>query len=107
MADISFAAFTTLSASTERSTLTSGYQPHLVGISCTPLYPVDTETRQRLALDTPNILLETHVQDNPDIKAGDKLVIGSRKYYVKAVEAYTWLPTGDVRMRIVLEDLYN
>ena len=36
---------------------------HLAGLKCTPFDPVDPETRQRLALDTPHTLLQTFVCD--------------------------------------------
>lgn len=107
MTDSSFAVFTTVSCSTERATLTGGYAANLTGLLCTPLAPVDPETRLRLQIQTPNILWEAHLQGNPDIKQGDKLVIGSVKYPVKYPEKWTWLPTGDVRVRLIVEDLRN
>jgi len=107
MTDSSFAVMTTVSASTERATLTGGYAVHLTGLSCTPKAPVDAETRLRLQLQTPVVLWEFHLQDAPDIKAGDKFVVTSVKYQVKTVEPYVWLPTNDTRMRIIVEDLRN
>lgn len=107
MTDASFATMTTVTASTERATLTGGYAAYLSGLKCTPVAPVDAETRTRLALETPNIIWEVHLQDNPDIGAGDKFVIGAVKYYVKTTEPYTWLPSSDTRIRVILEDLRN
>lgn len=37
-------------------------ETYLVGLKCTPLDPVDPETRQRMALDTPHEVLQTFVQ---------------------------------------------
>ena len=107
MTDSSFAAMTTVSASTERATLTGGYAANLTGLVCTPQAPVDAETRLRLQVQTPVILGEFHLQDAPDIKAGDKFVVAGVKYPVKTVEPYVWLPTDDTRMRIIVEDARN
>lgn len=107
MSDSSFAVMTTVICSTERATLTGGYAAYLSSLKCTPLAPVDPETRLRLQLETPHILWEVHLQGNPDIKQGDKLVIGSVKYPVKYPEKWTWLPTGDVRLRLFIEDTRN
>ncbi len=104
MTDSSFAAFTTVECSTEKATLTGGFTEYLTDLLCTPLAPIDSETRLRLQINTPVTLWEVHLQDAPDIKQGHKLVIGSVKYPVKYVEPYTWLPTGDTRMRVILED---
>lgn len=106
MTDSSFAVMTTVSYTRERATLTGGYSgvgsPTFAG---TPVAPVDAETRKRLQLDTPHTLWEVHMQGDPDIKAGDKLVNGTVKYPVKTKEPYTWLPSSDVRVRLILEDL--
>ncbi len=107
MTDSSFAVMTTVSANTERATLTGGYAAHVIGLTCTPKAPVDAETRLRLQIQTPVILWEFHLQDAPDIKAGDKFVVAGVKYPVKTVEPYVWLPTNDTRMRIIVEDLRN
>lgn len=105
MSDYSLATMTTVTATTKRATLTGGYASYLAALKCTPLAPVDAETRQRLMLDTPHTIWEVYLQDNPDIISGDKFVVGSKEYYVKAVEPYTWLPSGDMRVRIILEDV--
>lgn len=105
MTDAAFAAFTVTTCSTERAALTGNYTSNLTGLKCTPLAPVSAETRARLVLDTPTALWEAHLQGNPDIKAGDRLVIGSVKYPVKYVEPYKWPPTGDTRIRLIVEEL--
>lgn len=105
MTDAAFAAFTVTTCGTERATLTGDYTTNLSGLKCTPLAPVSAETRARLVLETPTTLWEAHLQGNPDIKAGDRLVIAAVKYPVKVKEPYTWLPTGDIRMRLIVEEL--
>lgn len=107
MTDYSFQAMATVTCGTKRATLTGGYSTNLTGLKCLPLAPVDAETRQRLQLNTPHILLETFLQDAPDIRAGDKLVISAIEYPVKTVEPWTWLPTSDTRLHLILEDLRN
>jgi hypothetical protein len=59
-----FARRATLSPTTKR---TKKGEPtaHLTsGLSCTPLDPVDPETRRRLALETPVELLQTFLADS-------------------------------------------
>jgi len=107
MTDSSFAAMATVTCGTKRATLTGGFSAYLSNLKCTPLAPVDAETRTRLQLNTPVILWEVHLQDAPDIKAGDRLTISSVEYPVKTVEPYTWLPSSDTRMRLILEDVRN
>lgn len=106
MTDPSFAAMTTVIMNTTRKSLT-GYGPHLYGLKCTPLAPVDAETRQRLMINTPNRTWEVHLQDNPDVKQGDKAQIAGAEYPILYKEPFTWLPTGDKRMRLILEDITN
>ena len=78
MTDSSFAVMTTVSYTRERATLTGGFSgsgsPTFYG---TPVAPVDAETQPRLQLNTPVTLWEVHMQGDPDLKAGDKLVNGS------------------------------
>lgn len=107
MSDPSFARMTIMDCSTERTDLTSGFTPELFDLRCTPKAPVDSETRLRLQISTPVVLWEVHLQGEPDIRAGDKLVLEDLKYPVKTVEPYVWLPTGDTRVRLILEDAKN
>ena len=106
MTDSSFAVMTITACSTKRVTsTTSGYVTNLTGLLCTPLAPVGAETMQRLQLNTPHRTWEVHLQGAPDIKQGDKLLIGSTEYPVLYKEPYTWLPSQDTRMRLIVEDL--
>jgi hypothetical protein len=59
----SFARRATVSATTKR---TKKGEPttHLPGLTCTPLDPVDPETRRRLALETPHELLQTFLAES-------------------------------------------
>lgn len=106
MTDYSFAAMTTVTASTERATLT-GFSANLSELKITPLAPVDAETRLRLGIDTPHVTWETLLQGAPDIRKGDKLVIGAKKYPVYHCEKWTWLPNSDTRLRLIVEDAGN
>lgn len=105
--DSSFAVMASVLCSTERKALTTGYAANLQGLKCIPLSPLDAETRLRLQLNTPNILWQTFLQGNPDIKAGDKLVIGIKKYIVKTIEPWPWFPGTDTRPMLILEDTDN
>lgn len=106
MTDYSFAALTNTVASTKRASL-SGFAAYLSSLQCTPLAPVDAETRQRLEINTPHITWETSLQGSPDIKKGDKLIIAGVEYPIYHVEKWPWLPNGDTRLRIIVEDLRN
>lgn len=105
--DYSFQAMTTVLCSTERASVTTGFAENLTGLYCTPPAPVDGETVTRLMIDTPTKTWEVHLQDDPDIKQGDRLVIGSVKYNIKYVEPFKWLPNSDTRLRLIIEDLRN
>lgn len=63
-----FARLATVTASTKRSPAVVGGKRgapalNLTGLKCTPLDPVDAETRQRLGLDTPHELKQTFLAD--------------------------------------------
>ena len=107
MTDSSFAVMTTVSYTRERATLTGGFLAWFADLYGTPVAPVDAETQLRLQLNTPVTLWEVHMQGDPDLKAGDKLVNGSVKYNIKTKEPYVWLPTNDTRVRLILEDIRN
>lgn len=97
----------TVTCGTKRATLTGGYSTNLSGLKCLPLAPVDAETRVRLQLNTPHTLWETFLQGAPDIKAGDKLTISSVDYPVRTAEPWNWLPSGDTRIHLIVEDMRN
>ncbi len=68
----------------------------------TPLYTVSPEIRQQLALNTPYVLLETFVEGNLDIIAGDVLTVGSSEYPIKSISIIPF--RGDTRLRLIVED---
>src|SRR3954452_18572524 len=101
MASRSFAHLATVNASTKRSPAISGGKrgapaTNISSLQCTPLDPVDPEVRQRLMLDSPNVILETFVENADgtiDIVVGDILVVSTTEYPIKAVEDWTWRGT--------------
>jgi hypothetical protein len=104
----SFAHLAAVTASTKRSPNVSGGKrgtptTNVSSLSCTPLDPVDAEVRQRLALESPNIILETFVDNAVDVVVGDILVVGSMEYPIKAVEDWTW--RGTTYRHLFLEKL--
>lgn len=106
MTDSSFAAMTTLSCSRKRRAM-AGTLTTLAGLVCTPLAPVDTETRQTLGLNAPHVVWEVHFQGAPDIKKGDIFTANSVDYQVMDASPWHWLPTTDTRTRVIIEDLLN
>lgn len=101
MSSRSFARMATVTASTKRSPIISGGKrgapaTQEASFACTPLDPIDSEVRQRLMLDTPNVILETFVENadgSLDILVGDILVVGSVEYPIKACEDWYWRGT--------------
>jgi hypothetical protein len=98
MSSSSFARMAVVTASTKRSPVVSGGKrgtptTQEASFACTPLDPIDPEVRQRLMLDSPNVILETFVENSDgslDIVVGDILVVGSTEYPIKAVEDWYW-----------------
>ena len=107
MTDLTFMLMASVTASTKRATLNAGFDTYLTHIKCLPLAPVDAETRQRLQINTPHILWETFLQEDPDIKAGDKLVVKGVEYPIKTIEKWPWSPEDDTRPHLILEDMRN
>ena len=101
--DPSFSFTATITANTKRAGLTAGYQDNLHDIPCTPLAPLDSQTQLRLGLNTPHVTFETFFNDEPDIKKGDLLVVGSIEYPIIRVAPWPWLTTK--RLHVVVEDL--
>lgn len=102
-----FVEFMSTTASTKRKGLTSGFTANLTDLKCTPLAPVDPETRLRLQLNTPHVIWETFLESDLDIRQGDKLVIGSDEYPIKSVATWTWPPSNDIFLHLIIEDLRN
>ena len=66
----------------------------LSGLRCTPLDPADPggrgEAQQRLILESQGQILETFVRGSVDIRAGDVLAVGARRYAIRAVAQWRW-----------------
>lgn len=104
MTDLTFALLTTVTCDTKRAGA-AGFAAHLSNLKCTPLFPVSAETQTRLDIQSPYKTFETFLQDNPDIKNGDLLVINTVEYEIKS--AAPWAFAGDTRMHLVVEDTRN
>lgn len=92
--------------SRKRPNLTGSFAT-IGGLMGTPFAPVDAETKQRLEINTPHVTWEVHFQSAPDIVKGDRLTLGALEYPVFHVEKWTWLPTDDLRLRVIVEDTRN
>lgn len=103
----SFDALLTETAGTRRAAISGGKRgeptAHLAGLACTPLDPVDPETRHRLAIETPHQLLQTFVGGDPDVKQDDVLVVGGVDYPIKSVASWQW--GADVFVHLIVEKL--
>lgn len=107
----SFTLVASVDASTKReAAIASGKAgspaTNIASLKCTPLYPVAnaSEWRETLGLKTLVNLLQTFVQGDLDIIAGDVLVIDDKEYPVRFVNAYDFARM-DVRRQLILEDL--
>jgi hypothetical protein len=110
MTSPSFTRLATVSASTKRPpSVSSGKRgtatTNVANLSCTPLDPIDSETRARLVIDSPAVILETFMQADVDIVMGDILVVGSTEYPVKVVEGYFWPPDDTTYRHVFVERL--
>ena len=69
---------------------------NLTGLYCWPLMPLDSETSNRFAVETPLHHKQTFLQGTLDIVAGDFLTIGSTDYPIRFVSRYDAYPeAGD------------
>jgi hypothetical protein len=109
---MSMTRFLKVTASTKRAPAIAGGKrgtavTQVASLRCTPLDPVDSalssELRQRLALNTPHLLLQTFVEANLDIERGDILVVGSEEYPIRSCAEWGW--RGTVYRHLVVEDL--
>ncbi len=87
----------TVTVSVKRSQFSQGKRStptlYLTGVWCTPLDPIDSETRERLVLNTPHGLLQTFTAEDYDIRPGDLLVLTDVEYPVKYVARWDAAPT--------------
>lgn len=110
MSSKTFTLLASVAASTKRHAAMSGGKrgapvTSITSLFCTPLDPLDPETRERLALDSPHRLLQTFAQGGLDIVAGDTLVVGSTEYPIKVVGAWLWRPDDADYVHVVVEEL--
>ena len=106
--DAGFRSAATVTASTKRSPAPSSGKrgvptTWLSSLQCTPLDPVDPETRQRLAINTPHELLQTFVDAGLDIIEGDILVVDSEEYPIRSAAQWTW--RGSEFVHLIIEEL--
>lgn len=105
----SFTRLLTKTATVKRAEIVSGKRggtPETVisNLPCMPLMPVDAETRNRLALDTPHQLMQTMIPGTYSVRRGDVLTLEGVDYPVATVEPWPF-KSGDPRTRLILEKL--
>lgn len=107
----SFARLLNATASTKRATvdISTGKRTapsaNLDSVTCTQLYPVDAEIRQRLVLQGPHELYQVFTDGNTDVKEGDVWVQGGTEYPVRSVADWPWRGTSSAYKQIVIEEL--
>ncbi len=108
----SFTLFDTVAASTKRNpTVASGKRgtatTNISSLACTPLDPVSAEVANRFGLNTPHEIMETFVDSDLDIVAGDILVVSSLEYQIKAVAEWDWRHSSSESqmLHLILEEL--
>lgn len=103
----------TETASIKRALIAGGKRgaPQIVldGLRCTKLFPADAgavnNLVQRLKLDAPGRILETFVLGNPDIRAGDSLVLDGDAYTVRAVADWTMPSASRKFVHLTVEEI--
>lgn len=106
MSSPSFLKMATITtASTKRSPMTGAIRgtpaTNLSNITCTPLDPVDPETRTQLKLDSGFEVKETFVDASLDIKEGDVLVVASVSYDIRSVAEWSWRGAQYLRLIVI------
>lgn len=111
MTSLSFQKMATVTASIKRSPISVNGKrgvpvANLTGLKVLPIDPLDPEVQIRLELDGPFELLQTMVEDGPDInRHTDTLVVGTKEYKIRAVADWNWRPSGSGTLLLVLEKL--
>lgn len=105
----SFSKLATVTASTQREGAVSGglagdLATNIASLSCTPIDPLTPEVAQMAGLGTWAELLQTMVQGGLDIQAGDRFIVGSDTYKVKAVAEWKWEPDSSDNALVILEE---
>lgn len=104
-------SFAVMTASTKRAAMSDGKQgaptTYLTGVACTPPDPADGSRRAELlqmGMETPHRLVETFVAGTPDIREGDRFVVGDAEYAVRAVARWAKAGSLDAYVHLLLED---
>ncbi len=99
-----FSRMATVTASTKRTVASSGKitapTTSIASLAITPLYPVDPDLKQRLALQTPHELLQAFTEGTPDVREGDVLVVAGVDYPIKSVADWSGL-SGSYKLLVV------
>ena len=108
MSSPSFARFATTSANTKRSPepdvddKIGEPEPKLLGLSITPLMPVDPEVAAGLPLNSPRESKQTFVEGALDILEGDWLVVAGTDYAIRSVAEW---PGDEAFLHLVVEEI--
>jgi hypothetical protein len=81
------------------------YVVHIEELRCTPLDPVDPETREKMLLKSPYELFQVTVNGDLDIRKNDYLVMGTKEYPVQKLEK--WMFRGTPFFILYVEDIAN
>lgn len=72
------------------------------GIFCTPLDPISEEIKERMGLPRSEaMLLQTYLDGEIDVRAGDTLTVNGRDYPVKAAASYNF--AGSITTHLIVE----
>lgn len=77
---------------------------HLSSFPCTPIYPIDARTQQRLILGSPFEAQQVFTEGDLDIHKGDVLIVpasSGREYPIRFVER--WEKRTGVVLQIIIE----
>lgn len=104
---ISFTRRLTVSASTKRNPAPSGGKVatpvvNLASLNVAPLDPVSSEMMARYGTGAPEVLLQTFCPA-VDVKVGDRLVVGSKEYPIRAVSDWDGMGSINAFKVLVLE----
>lgn len=108
-------AFTTVSASTTRSTTLAGNRTgaaatYLTGLLITPLWPLNASTVESLGISSPVEAKECYFVPSaneplPDIVEGDGLIVGGVSYPIDNVSEWTAVAGLPACLRIVVNSI--
>ena len=100
----------TMIASTKRPPTFSGGkrgdpEAHLSSFWCFPLDPANPEVAADYRTGRTQEVLQTFCEGGLDIKEGDRLVVGSTEYPIRAVADWYWKPDGSNYLQLIVEDV--